>query len=116
MPPRQGNKRPENWLVPLHTCESARANGKLFEFASSGISVCVRNAESLAGDLTLLLVNKRSAAAQFMYATCMEEMGKAFILLDMMRADCRPDGRLKHRGAKPPLAVLSGDAAAGAWG
>ena len=96
MPPRQGPKRPENWLVLLHTCESARANGKLFEFIAGGISACVRNAESLAGDLTLLLANKRSAAAQFIYATCMEEMGKAFILLDMVRADCRPGGRLKH--------------------
>ena len=26
----------------------------------------------------------------------MEEIGKAFILLDMVRADCRPDGRLRH--------------------
>lgn len=94
--PRQGNKRPENWLILLHTCESARANGKLFEFLVGGISACVRNAESLARDLTVLLANKRSVAAQFIFATCMEEMGKAFILLDMVRADCRPDGRLKH--------------------
>ncbi|MBZ5672582.1 MAG: AbiV family abortive infection protein [Acidobacteriia bacterium] len=78
----------------LHTCETARANGQLSEFIAGGISASVLNAESLAGDLTLLAANKRSAAAQFIYATCMEEMGKAFILLDMLRADCRPNGRL----------------------
>ena len=30
-----------------------------------------------------------------MYATCMKEMGKALILFDFVRADCRQDGRLK---------------------
>ncbi len=33
-------------------------------------------------DLSVLLTNRRSAAAQFVYATCMEEMGKALILFD----------------------------------
>jgi AbiV family abortive infection protein len=82
--------------VLLRTCERARADGNLFEYKGGGISACVLNAKSLAGDLTLLVANKRSAAAQFIYATCLEEMGKAFILLDMVRAGCRPDGRLKH--------------------
>ena len=46
-------------------------------------------------DLSVLVNNKRIAAAQFIYATCMEEMGKALILLDLVRADFRQDGRLK---------------------
>jgi AbiV family abortive infection protein len=79
----------------LAACEAARAKGELFEFVGNGISACVDNAESLAQDLAVLIEQKRTAAAQFIYATCMEEMGKASILLDMVRADCRPDGRLK---------------------
>jgi AbiV family abortive infection protein len=80
----------------LHACETAKANGKLFEFIASGMSACVDNAESLARDLAVLLENKRNAAALFVYATCMEEMGKLSILLDMVRANCGPGGRLKR--------------------
>ena len=97
MPQPRDSRRPESWKVLLHACETARANGKLFEFIGSGISACVDNAESLAFDLAVLLENKRNAAALFIYATCMEEMGKASILLDMVRANSGPDERRLKR-------------------
>ena len=91
----KGDRRPEGWRVLIDAIETATSADHLPGFLSEGIRACISNAESLATDLSVLVNNRRIAAAQFVYATCMEEMGKALILLDIVRADLRQDARLK---------------------
>ena len=91
IPLEKGDQRPKAWRVLCDAIETARRSDHLLGFLSEGIRACISNAESLAMDLSVLVNNKRIAAAQFVYATCMEEMGKALILLDLVRADFRQD-------------------------
>jgi len=52
-----------------------------------GVRACVRNASRLVQDARLLLAEKRPAVPTFLVSTADEELGKAYLLLDMLRLD-----------------------------
>lgn len=63
---------------------------------SSGILACCTNARRLFDDAKILADADRFATAQFLLATADEEVGKVYILLDMLRLDfARHEGELR---------------------
>jgi len=66
--------------------------GYLYDFLAKGIGACIENAASLRTDVAVLLSGERYAAAQFMYTTAFEEIGKALILFDVVRANAARSG------------------------
>lgn len=57
------------------------------ETIADGISAIVDNATRLLSDVDLLVSQDRFSSARFLLTTAQEEIGKAFILLDMCRLD-----------------------------
>jgi hypothetical protein len=58
-----------------------------FERLSEGVIATLDNADALLEDASVLTEAKRYERAEFLIATAQEEMGKAYILLDMCRVD-----------------------------
>lgn len=69
--------------------QTAIETGRFYEFLSAGIHACIDNACSLCDDCMVLIRNQRYAAAQSACATTFEEIGKALILYDIVRANAR---------------------------
>lgn len=59
---------------------------------SDGIAFIIGNARRLLSDVDLLVSNGRLSSARFLVTTAKEELGKAYLLLDMCRLDLT-----KHR-------------------
>lgn len=66
---------------------------KAFQRLSGGVIAVLDNSEWLLEEASLLVDAKRYERAEFLIATAHEEMGKAYILLDMCRVDlaCQQD-------------------------
>lgn len=75
--------RPNMLFDFLFDVESDQA----FNRISEGVIAMFDNAKTLLDDASVLVDAKRFARAQFLIATAQEEMGKAYILLDMCRVD-----------------------------
>ncbi len=58
-----------------------------FERLSAGTIAVIDNVDGLLEDASILVDSKRYDRAEFLYSTAQEEMGKAYILLDMCRVD-----------------------------
>ena len=68
-----------------------------FNRLSEGVIAMFDNAKTLLDDASVLVDAKRFARAQFLIAAAQEEMGKAYILLDMCRVDlARHQHVLRH--------------------
>lgn len=67
-----------------------------FECISAGIIAIMENAEELLEDAAILVGLKRYARADFLIATAQEELGKAFVLLDMCRVNLSQKGVLQR--------------------
>lgn len=81
----------------LFQCLFAGNADLAFKLLSEGIIAMLDNAEELIDDATLLANAKRYDRADFLAATAQEEMGKAYILLDMCRVDlARHQHVLRH--------------------
>jgi AbiV family abortive infection protein len=78
-------RRPRQSEELLDVLKVAIDEGTIWPLISEGICACVENAASLRKDFLVLVENRRFPAAQFMYVTCMEEVGKAAILFDVAR-------------------------------
>lgn len=86
-------KRP----TELFQCLFAGNADVAFKLLSEGIIAMLDNAEGLIEDATLLADAQRYDRADFLAATATEEMGKAYILLDMCRVDlARHQHILRH--------------------
>ena len=57
---------------------------RVFRRLSEGILAMLDNAKTLLDDAAVFVDAKRFARAQFLIATAEEEMGKVYILLDMV--------------------------------
>lgn len=80
-------RRPRQSDVLIGVLKNAVDRNVIWPLVADGICACVENAVSLREDLLVLTANRRFPAAQFIYATCMEEIGKALILFDVARID-----------------------------
>ena len=67
-----------------------------FRRLSEGVIAMLDNAEAILDDAALLVESRSFARASFLIATAEEEMGKAYILLDMCRVDARQEHVLRH--------------------
>lgn len=67
-----------------------------FPRLSEGVTAMLDNAEAILDDAALLVEAKSLARAVFLIATAEEEMGKAYILLDMCRVDACQEHVLRH--------------------
>lgn len=86
-------KRP----TELFQCLFAGDADLAFKLLSKGIIAMLDNAEGLVDDAALLADGKRYDRADFLAATALEEIGKAYILLDMCRVDlARHQHVLRH--------------------
>lgn len=92
-------KRPPAWKILFDAFQRSRENSRAFAFLSDGINVCIDNAASLLDNFKLLAAHKRNSLAQFSYATALEEMGKALLLLDLVRIEWKREEWL-HRLCK----------------
>jgi len=95
-PGTRRNGRPERpglLFQYLFGSDAERAFNRLFE----GIIAVLDNAEALLDDAAILADAGRYERAEFLIATAQEEMGKAYILLDMCRIDlARRQDVLRH--------------------
>jgi len=73
-----------------------RTDESSLETISSGILACCTNARRLFDDAKILTNADRFATAHFLLATADEEVGKVYILLDMLRLDfAKHEGELR---------------------
>lgn len=75
--------RPAELFAQLFERDPSRS----FERLSDGIVAIIRNAHELLNDADLLAKARRYERAEFLCATAQEEMGKAYMLVDMCRVD-----------------------------
>jgi len=74
----------------------SRTDESSLKTISSGILACCTNARRLFDDAKTLTNADRFATAQFLLATADEEIGKVYILLDMLRLDfAKHEGELR---------------------
>lgn len=89
-PPNRGNLLYENLF-------ERRDQDDSLKLISQGISVIIKNVHWLLEDAKILADRKRFARANFFLATAKEEIGKAYILIDMCRLDfLKHNANLKH--------------------
>lgn len=89
------DRRPRQSETLERLLTDAFSDGTIWRFISDGIWACLENANSLRADFLTLARGGRFPAAQFTYATCLEETGKAVILFDVARID-RATGFMPH--------------------
>ena len=65
----------------------AYGEANVFDRISGGISATLDNTTALLEEAALLVTAKRYQRAEFLIATAQEEMGKAYILMDMTRVN-----------------------------
>lgn len=96
---RQASKkqdaRPERSVTLFQYLFGGHAE-KAFERLSEGVIAMLDNAAGLLEDASVLADAKRYERAEFLIATAQEEMGKAYILLDMCRIDLARRHVLRH--------------------
>jgi AbiV family abortive infection protein len=84
---RSGRAKPPSRTSELFAQLFGHGDEEAFARLSAGLDAIIEHAETLLDDAAILLSAKRYARADFLLATASEEMGKAYILLDMCRVD-----------------------------
>lgn len=79
--------RPKPGCILFSSLFENLERGRSLERVADGISCCVDNAGRLLSDVHVLLAQGRFSSAHFLLTTAKEELGKAFILIDMCRLD-----------------------------